>query len=118
MNSRKTERGAGQRVAVSAVRAAPFALSSLNARERNAFVACVGGWALDGMDFQMYPLVIPTLIAAWGITRGQAGALGTAALLSSAVGGWLAGWCADRYGRVRTLQVAVGSPGTELEFAL
>jgi MFS family permease len=82
-------------------------LSSLNTRERSAFVACVGGWALDGMDFQMYPLVIPTLIAAWGITRGEAGALGTAALLASAVGGWLAGWCADRYGRVRTLQVAI-----------
>jgi MFS family permease len=59
------------------------------------------------MDFQMYSFVIPTLIATWGITRGQAGVLGTAALLVSAVGGWLAGWCADRFGRVRTLQVAI-----------
>jgi MFS family permease len=82
-------------------------LSQLNARERSAFVACVGGWALDGMDFQMYSFVIPTLIVTWGITRGQAGLLGTAALLVSAVGGWLAGWCADRFGRVRTLQVAI-----------
>jgi MFS family permease len=59
------------------------------------------------MDVQLYSFVIPTLIAIWGITRAQAGELGTAALLVSAVGGWLAGWLADRYGRVRTLQVAV-----------
>ena len=59
------------------------------------------------MDVQLYSFVIPTLIAIWGITRAQAGELGTAALLVSAVGGWLAGWLADRYGRVRTLQVAI-----------
>jgi MFS family permease len=59
------------------------------------------------MDVQLYTFVIPTLIAIWGITRAQAGMLGTAALLVSALGGWLAGWLADRYGRVRTLQVAI-----------
>ena len=52
------------------------------------------------MDVQIYSFVIPALIATWGITRGEAGALGTAALLVSAVGGWLAGWIADRSGRV------------------
>ena len=67
----------------------------------------MGGWALDAMDVQLYSFVIPTLIAIWGITRAQAGELGTAALLVSAVGGWLAGWLADRYGRVRTLQMAI-----------
>jgi MFS family permease len=82
-------------------------LASLTKTERRAFAACVGGWALDAMDVQLYSFVIPTLIAIWGITRAQAGALGTAALLVSAVGGWLAGWLADRYGRVRTLQTAI-----------
>jgi len=82
-------------------------ISTLTPKERGAFGACVGGWALDAMDVQMYSFVIPTLIATWGITRGQAGALGTAALLASAAGGWVAGWVADRYGRVRTLQVAI-----------
>lgn len=82
-------------------------ISSLTSKERSAFGACVGGWALDAMDVQMYSFVIPTLIATWGITRPQAGLLGTAALLASAVGGWLAGWVADRYGRVRTLQLAI-----------
>src|SRR6266566_2381047 len=79
----------------------------LGARERRVFGACVGGWALDAMDVQMYSFVIPALIATWGITRGQAGVLGTAALLASAFGGWIAGWIADRFGRVRTLQIAI-----------
>lgn len=81
--------------------------SDLTAREQRAFVACVGGWALDAMDVQLYSFAIPALIATWGITRGQAGMLGTAALLVSAAGGWLAGWFADRFGRVRTLQIAI-----------
>jgi len=76
-------------------------------RERRAFAACAGGWALDAMDVQIYSFVIPTLIATWGITRGEAGVLGTAALLVSAVGGWIAGFVADRIGRVRTLQIAI-----------
>jgi MFS family permease len=82
-------------------------ISDLTPGERRAFGACAGGWALDAMDVQFYSFVIPALIATWGITRGQAGILGTAALLVSAAGGWLAGWLADRFGRVRTLQVAI-----------
>jgi len=82
-------------------------ISDLAPSERRAFAACAGGWALDAMDVQIYSFVIPTLIATWGITRGQAGVLGTAALLVSAVGGWISGWVADRFGRVRTLQIAI-----------
>jgi MFS family permease len=82
-------------------------VSDLGSKERHAFGACVGGWALDAMDVQMYSFVIPALITTWGITRGQAGILGTAALLASAFGGWIAGWIADRFGRVRTLQIAI-----------
>jgi len=64
--------------------------------ERAAFRACFGGWALDGMDFQFYSFVIPTLIAGWGLTKAQAGTLQTTTLLASALGGWLAGLIADR----------------------
>jgi MFS family permease len=82
-------------------------VSDLTVKERRAFGACVGGWALDAMDFQVYPLVIPALIATWGITRTDAGWLMTVAAVTSAVGGWLAGWLADRVGRVRMLQIAI-----------
>ena len=79
----------------------------LTATERSTLVATFGGWALDGMDVMVYSFVIPTLIAAWHISKGQAGLLGTAALLISAVGGWLAGLLADRFGRVRVLQITI-----------
>jgi MFS family permease len=82
-------------------------VSDLGPREKRAFGACVGGWALDAMDFQMYGLVIPALVATWSLTGGQTGDLQTVALLVSAIGGWLAGFLADRIGRVRTLQLAI-----------
>jgi MFS family permease len=79
----------------------------LTPRERSTLVATFGGWALDGMDVMVYSFVIPTLITAWHISKGQAGLLGTAALLISALGGWLAGLLADRFGRVRLLQITI-----------
>ncbi len=81
--------------------------SGLTRAERATFYACFGGWALDAFDFQFYSFVIPTLRKEWNLSAGQAGSLATAALLSSAVGGWLAGLLADRIGRVRTLQITI-----------
>src|ERR1700736_5514086 len=79
----------------------------MNAPERHTFWACAAGWALDGMDFQIYPLVIGTIIALWKVDAGSAGLAGTVTLLSSAIGGWLAGYIADRIGRLRTLQFTI-----------
>ena len=59
------------------------------------------------MDVMIYSFVIPTLIAAWHMSKAQAGMLSTVALLISAVGGWLAGLLADRYGRTRVLQITI-----------
>jgi len=75
--------------------------------ERRTFWACFGGWALDAMDVQMYAVAIPTLIAIWGMTKSQAGMLGTVALIVSSMGGWIAGILADRCGRVRVLQITI-----------
>jgi MFS family permease len=75
--------------------------------QKKTFAACFAGWALDGFDFQLYPLIIPSLIALWHIDQATAGLLATVTLLMSAVGGWLAGQLADRIGRVRTLQLTV-----------
>jgi len=82
-------------------------LTELTPRERNTLIATFGGWALDGMDVMAYSFVIPTLMTTWHITGGEAGLLGTAALLISAAGGWIAGLLADRYGRVRILQLTI-----------
>jgi MFS family permease len=82
-------------------------LAELTPAERNTLIATFSGWALDGMDVMVYSFVVPTLIAIWHITEGQAGLLATSALLISAAGGWFAGLLADRYGRVRILQLTI-----------
>ena len=81
--------------------------SDLNSRERRTMTACFGGWSLDALDVQIFSFVIPSLLALWGITSGQAGELATITLLVSAFGGWLAGAACDRFGRVRVLQVTI-----------
>ena len=79
----------------------------LNPKERQTMGACFGGWALDAFDVQMYSFVIPTVIALWGLSRGEAGLIGTVTLLISSFGGWFSGTLADRFGRVRMLQITI-----------
>jgi MFS family permease len=82
-------------------------IRQLSAPERAAFVATFGGWMLDGMDVMVYSLVLPTILVEWHITRGQAGLLSTATLLLSSLGGWIAGFLADRFGRVQVLKLTI-----------
>jgi MFS family permease len=79
----------------------------LSVQERKTLYAAFGGWSVDALDFMVYTFVIPTLIATWGMTRSQAGLIATATLILSAVGGWLAGILADRFGRVKVLQFTI-----------
>ncbi|HEX4038110.1 MAG TPA: MFS transporter [Acidobacteriaceae bacterium] len=74
---------------------------------RRTFLACFAGWTLDAFDAQMYSLVIPALLATWHISKAAAGSVAGASLAASALGGWFAGVLADRYGRVRMLQVTI-----------
>jgi MFS family permease len=82
-------------------------LTQLNAKERMTLGATFAGWMLDGMDAMVFSFVLPTLILLWHISKGQAGLLGTSALLMSSLGGWLAGLAADRFGRVKVLQLTI-----------
>lgn len=75
--------------------------------ERSTFWGCFAGWGLDALDVQMFTLAIPAIIAAYGIDHTQAGAISGVTLVSSALGGWLAGALSDRIGRVRTLQITI-----------
>ena len=80
---------------------------ALTAKERRTFWSCKIGYALDAMDTQFLSFVIPTLIATWGLSKGDAGLIGTVTLLTSALGGWIAGILSDRIGRVKTLQITI-----------
>lgn len=82
-------------------------LTQLAPSERSTLFATFGGWALDGMDVMVYSFVIATLMATWHMSKDQAGILATAVLLISAIGGWLAGTLADRFGRARILQLTI-----------
>ncbi|HEY0179009.1 MAG TPA: MFS transporter [Dokdonella sp.] len=80
---------------------------NLSKREKRTFWACFSGWSLDAMDAQLFSFMIPALMATWQLGKGQVGTLGTAALIATAVGGWISGVLADRYGRLRVLQFTV-----------
>ena len=75
--------------------------------ERRTFWVCFGGWALDAVDGQMFTLAIPALISAFALSKDEAGALSSVTLISSALGGWIAGALSDRFGRVRVLQLTI-----------
>jgi MFS family permease len=79
----------------------------ISTTEKRTLWSCFAGWALDGVDTQLFSLVIPTLLVTWGIGKGQAGLIGGATLVAGALGGLLAGMLSDRYGRVRALQITV-----------
>ncbi|MCL8207161.1 MAG: MFS transporter [Actinomycetia bacterium] len=85
----------------------PYGTLSLTAAERPAFWATFLGWALDGMDYMIYTLVLPALLVTFKLTTVQGGVLGSTTLLVSALGGIIAGTVSDRIGRVRTLAAAV-----------
>jgi len=83
-------------------------MRQLQSGEKLTLGACFAGYAMDSFDFMIYTFMIPTLVMVWHMNKSEAGLIATAALLSSAVGGWFAGVLADRYGRVQMLQVTIG----------
>jgi MFS family permease len=81
--------------------------AQMSSSEKKTFWACTGGWMLDAMDVQMFSFAIPAIIVVFAVTNADAGLIGTATLLSSALGGWFAGALSDRLGRVRTLEMTI-----------
>ena len=77
------------------------------ASSRRALIAAALGWALDAFDVMLFALVLASVIADLGLTKAQAGALGSITLLGGAVGGLIFGHIADRFGRTRALIASV-----------
>src|SRR6476646_5784358 len=70
---------------------------------RRALVAASLGWALDAFDVMLFSLTLASVIADLGLTKTQAGALGSVTLLGGAAGVLIFGHVADRFGRTRAL---------------
>jgi MFS family permease len=70
---------------------------------RRVVLASALGWGLDGFDHTMFALALGAILTALHLSIGVGGAISTASLVASAVGGVFGGVLADRYGRVRVL---------------
>ncbi|WP_410625561.1 MFS transporter [Amycolatopsis sp. cmx-8-4] len=62
-----------------------------------------GAIVFEGYDLIVYGSVVPTMLAhpGWSMSAGQAGAIGSYALLGMFLGAPASGWLADRFGRRR-----------------
>jgi len=80
--------------------------AEMTPKEKNAFWACAGGWLMYAMDVQMLGFAITGIMAAFALTNADVAFIGTVTLVTSPIGGWLAGALADRFGRVRMLQIS------------
>lgn len=78
-----------------------------SAPSRRALIAASMGWALDAFDVMLFSLTLSAVIAELGLTKTQAGALGSITLLGGAVGGLIFGHIADRYGRTKAMMASV-----------
>lgn len=89
-------------------RRGPFAwYQEADKKVRRVFWTCSVAWTLDAMDALVYQYLIPIVIAAFGISLAQAASIASASYFASAVGGWFGGWLADKFGRVRILQITI-----------
>ena len=78
-----------------------------DARARRALIAAAAGWMLDSFDVMLYALLLPSIIKEFGLTKGQAGIVGSVTLLAAAGGGIAFGFISDRFGRTRALMGSV-----------
>ena len=74
---------------------------------RRALIAGMLGWMLDAFDVMLFALVLPAVSADLGLTKAEAGFLGSVMLVAAAGGGVFFGWFADRFGRTRGLMFSV-----------
>lgn len=75
--------------------------------ERRALAACMLAWTSASFEFNLFLLVAASVAGTLEFDHGEMTVVLTAALFSSALGGWLAGRFADRLGRLRLFQWAI-----------
>src|SRR3954454_8990128 len=80
---------------------------ALSREQRNTFVACFLGWALDALDFFLLTFVLFPVGHEFGRTVPQVAFAITLTLMMRPVGAFIFGFFGDRYGRRIPLMVDI-----------
>src|SRR6202795_3055257 len=80
---------------------------SLTREQRNTFVACFLGWALDALDFFLLTFVVPTVGHDFGRSVVDVGWAITLTLAMRPVGAFIFGLLGDRFGRRIPLMIDI-----------
>jgi AAHS family cis,cis-muconate transporter-like MFS transporter len=81
----------------------PFDVGELGPAGKLVAAAVFVALIVDGMDLQVLALSVPSISKELALSSVSAGALSAWTLLGMGIGGVLAGWLADRLGRVRVV---------------
>ncbi|WP_158511354.1 MFS transporter [Pseudonocardia dioxanivorans] len=79
----------------------------MTARHVGLYVVSALGHFFDGYDVQVIGVILPAITAAYHLSAGEAGALGSSAAFGMLVGAVLVGFVSDRIGRKAALMIAL-----------
>ncbi|MFV1478282.1 MFS transporter [Serratia marcescens] len=81
--------------------------AKLNNMHRLTVLWCAFIIVFDGFDLAVLGVVLPELMANWGITAAQAGLLGSYTLVGMMLGAILLGPLSDKIGRKKTISLCI-----------
>jgi MFS family permease len=85
----------------------PFRWRNTTVAQRQTLLAAGLGWMLDAFDVMLYSIVLATLMREFNMDKPTAGLLNTLTLVASAIGSFVFGLLADRFGRRRMLSQSI-----------
>jgi MFS family permease len=85
----------------------PLRWREISTAQRQTVLAASLGWMLDAFDVMLYSIVLVTLMREFGMDKRTAGLLNTLTLIASAIGSFVFGALADRFGRRLMLSASI-----------
>ena len=82
-------------------------LKSLTRQQRNTFIACFLGWALDALDFFLVTFVLSQIATEFGRSISAVAFSITLTLMMRPLGALIFGWLGDKFGRRIPLMIDI-----------